>query len=614
MKSFKLYLFTALFCFAGVISGAQDIIKSHGISTFGDLKYDKKFKNLSYVNENAPKGGEISFWAFGSFDSMHPYTRKGRAGAYSSIFFESLLEETADEADAAYGLLTEYIEYPKDRSWVIFKLRDNIKFSDGSPLTVEDVLFSYELLRDKGLPSFRAVLEKDVKAAEIISESKIKFIFNDNVPTRDLISTVGGLPVFSKYYFVENQIDFENSTLEPALGSGPYVLESMDVGKRIIYAKNKNYWGQNLSLNKGRYNFDRFRIEYFADYNSAFEGFKAGEYTFRNEASSKIWGTAYDFPAINEGWVKKTSIKDGTLASGQSFVFNLRREKFQDIRVRKAIGLMFNFEWSNKTLFYSLYERINSFWDNSKLSATGIATPDELKILNMFKEKIDLVNFEEPVFDFPKSSTKQLDRKHLRTASTLLESAGWSISDDGLRRNSKGQTLDLEILNDSQAFDRIINPYISNLRKLGINASNVKIDNAQMTDRKRNFDFDMVVGFLSTQLTPGPELEQYFGSATADVSIFNLTGVKDFGIDELIQVVRAASTREELNQSIKALDRVLRNKVIWVPQWYKNKHTIAYFDMYKHPKNLSPYDLGVLDLWWFDKDKYESLLKVGALR
>ena len=614
MKSFKLYLFSALFCFVGTILGAQDIIKSHGISTFGDLKYDKKFKNLSYVNVNAPKGGEISFWAFGSFDSMHPYTRKGRAGAYSSIFFESLLEETADEVDAAYGLLAEYIEYPKDRSWVIFKLRDNIEFSDGSPLTVEDVLFSYELLRDKGLPSFRAVLEKDVKTAEIVSGSKIKFIFNDNVPTRDLISTVGGLPVFSKNYFVENQIDFENSTLEPALGSGPYVLESMDVGKRIVYAKNKNYWGRNLSLNKGRYNFDRFRVEYFADYNSAFEGFKAGEYTFRNEASSKIWATAYDFKAIDEGWVNKTSIIDGTLASGQSFVFNLRREKFQDIRVRKAIGLMFNFEWSNKTLFYGLYERINSFWDNSKLSASGIADSNELKILNIFKEKIDLVNFEEPVFYFPKSSTKQLDRKHLRTASALLDSAGWSIGDDGLRRNSEGQTFDLEILNDSQAFDRIINPYVSNLRKLGVNASNVKIDNAQMTDRKRNFDFDMVVGFLSTQLTPGSELEQYFGSATADVSIFNLTGVKDVGIDKLIQVVRAASTREELNQAIRVLDRVLRNKVIWVPQWYKNKHTIAYFDMYKHPKNLPPYDLGVLDLWWFDKDKYEALLKVGALR
>ncbi len=614
MKFIYLCLCSTMIFLTAYNSVAQDLIKSHGISTFGDLKYDKTFENLSYVNVNAPKGGQISFWAFGSFDSMHPYSRKGRAGAYSSIFFESLLEGTADEVDSAYGLLAEYIEYPKDRSWVIFRLRENIKFSDGSALTVEDVLFSYDLLREKGLPSFRAVLEKDVKSAEILSEFEIKFIFNDGVPKRDLINTVGSLPVFSKAYFLQNDIDFEESTLTPALGSGPYVLKSLDVGKNIIYAKNDNYWGQDLAINRGRYNFDSFRIEYFADYNSAFEGFKSGDYTFRNEASSKIWATGYDFPAIAKGWVNKTTIKDGTLASGQSFVFNLRKKKFQDIQIRKAIGLMFNFEWSNKTLFYGLYERINSFWDNSDLSATGMASAGELEILKQFEEKIDPVNFKDPVFSFPKSSTKQLDRKNLRAASALLDSAGWLVGEDGLRRNNAGQTFDLEILNDSQAFDRIINPYVANLRKLGINASNVKIDNAQMTDRKRNFDFDMLVGFLSTQLTPGSELEQYFGSATADISIFNLTGIKDEGIDKLIEVVRAASTRDELNRSIRVLDRVLRNKVIWVPQWFKNKHTIAYFDMYEHPDNLPPYDLGVLDLWWLNKDKFKLLNEAGALR
>ncbi len=614
MKLINIWLFLGTLFFSTYNLQAQDIIKSHGISTFGDLKYDRNFKNLDYVNTYAPKGGEISFWAFGSFDSMHPYTRKGRAGAYSSIFFESLLQGTADEIDSAYGLLAEYIEYPKDRSWVIFKLRENIEFSDGSPLMVEDVLFSYELLRDKGLPSFRAVLEKDVKSAQIISENEIKFTFNEEVPKRDLINTVGSLPVFSKKYYKENNIDFEESTLTPGIGSGPYVLKTLDVGKKIIYSKNNNYWGKDLAINRGRYNFDSFRIEYFADYNSAFEGFKSGDYTFRNEASSKIWATAYDFPALTKGWVNKTTIKDGTLASGQSFVFNLRKQKFQDIRVRKAIGLMFNFEWSNKTLFYGLYERINSFWDNSDLSASGMPSPNELEILNMLENYLDPVNFSDPVFTFPKSSTKQLDRKSLRIASVLLDNAGWLIGDDGLRRNVSGETLDVEILNDSQAFDRIINPYISNLRKLGVNASNVKIDNAQMTDRKRNFDFDMLVGFLSTQLTPGSELEQYFGSETADVSIFNLTGIKDQGIDKLIEVVRAASSRDELNHSIRALDRVLRNKVIWVPQWFKNKHTIAYFDMYEHPKNLPPYDLGALDLWWFNENKYQKLLAEGALR
>lgn len=611
LKNFTIVLFL---CLSTNYCLGQSGTTSHGISTFGDLKYDKDFKHLSYVNPDAPKGGEISFWAFGSFDSMHPYTRKGRAGAYSSIFFESLLEGTSDEIDSAYGLVAKEIEYPEDRSWVIFTLRRQVTFSDGSPLTAKDVLFSYKLLKEKGLPSFRAVLEKDIQTAELISDFKIKFIFNDDVPKRDLINTVGGLPIFSEKYFVDNKVDFESSTLTPALGSGPYILDKVDVGKQIIYKKNPTYWGNDLPINKGRYNFDQFRIEYFADYNSAFEGFKAGTYTFRNEASSKIWATGYDFPALEKNWVKKTTLPDGNLSSGQSFVLNLRREKFQDIKVRKAIGLMFNFEWSNSTLFYGLYERINSFWDNSDLKASGLPVNQELQILNKYKSILDASNFSEEVFTFPKSSLKQLDRKNLRQASRLLDDAGWEVGDDGLRRNSEGKTLDVEILNDSQAFDRIINPYIENLKKLGINAANIKIDNAQMTDRRRKFDFDMLVGFLSTQLTPGSELEQYFGSESADFSIFNLTGIKDQGVDAIIKEVRAAESREELGFAIRALDRTLRNKVIWVPQWFKNKHTIAYYDMFEHPENLPPYDIGVLDTWWLNSDKYNNLKEQGALK
>lgn len=611
IKSFVAVLF---FCLSTNYCLAQSDIISHGISTFGDLKYEKDFKHLSYVNPDAPKGGEISFWAFGSFDSMHPYTRKGRAGAYSSIFFESLLEGTSDEIDSAYGLIAKEIEYPEDRSWVIFTLRNNVTFSDGSPLTAQDVLFSYNLLKQKGLPSFRAVLEKDVKNADLISDLKIKFTFNDDVPKRDLINTVGGLPIFSEKYFTDNKVDFEASTLTPALGSGPYILDKVDVGKQIIYKKNATYWGNDLPINKGRYNFDRFRIEYFADYNSAFEGFKAGTYTFRNEASSKIWATGYDFPALEKNWVKKTTLPDGNLSSGQSFVINLRREKFQNIKVRKAIGLMFNFEWSNSTLFYGLYERITSFWDNSDLKASGLPTNQELQILSKYKSILDANNFSEEVFTFPKSSLKQLDRKNLRQASKLLDDAGWEVSDDGLRRNAEGKTLDVEILNDSQAFDRIINPYIENLKKLGINAVNTKIDNAQMTDRRRKFDFDILVGFLSTQLTPGSELEQYFGSESADFSIFNLTGIKDQGVDAIIKEVRAAESREELGFAIRALDRILRNKVIWVPQWFKNKHTIAYYDMYEHPEALPPYDIGVLDTWWMNSEKYNDLKDKGALK
>ena len=588
------------------------IIKSHGISTFGELKYEKNFKHLDYVNPNAPKGGEVSIWAFGSFDSMHPYTPKGRSGSLSSIFFESLLTGTSDEIDSSYGLVAESIEYPKDRSWVIFNMRPEARFSDGSKLTSEDVLFSYELLKEKGLPSFRAVIEKEIETVTILNDHKIKFEFKKGVPTRDLPASAGSLPIFSKSYYETNDIDFEASTLEPALGSGPYVLDKIDVGQTIVYKKNPNYWGSNLSINKGRNNFDKIRIEYFADYNSAFEGFKGGSYTFRTEYMSKLWATGYDFPAIEKKWVSKKLLPNGDMAPGQSFIINLRRDKFKDIRVRKAIGLMFNFEWSNKTLFYDLYARINSFWENSDMSAEGKPSKAEMNILQSVESILPDNVIDSEVAQVSISSTKQLDRKNLRMASKLLDEAGWEVSSDGLRKNSNGETLDVEILNDSQAFTRIIEPFIQNLISLGVNAKHTKIDNAQMTERERSFDFDIVTGNFPMSFTPGSGLKQYFGSETADVSIFNKAGIKSDVIDKLIEVVMSAKTRQELKISVRALDRVLRSYYFWIPQWYKNVHTVAYYDFYEHPENLPPYDMGLLDFWWMNEKKFSDLKEKGA--
>ena len=588
------------------------ILKSHGISTFGELKYEKNFKHLDYVNPNAPKGGEVSIWAFGSFDSMHPYTPKGRSGSLSSIFFESLLTGTSDEIDSSYGLVAESIEYPKDRSWVIFNMRPEARFSDGSKLTSEDVLFSYELLKEKGLPSFRAVIEKEIETVTILNDHKIKFEFKKGVPTRDLPASAGSLPIFSKSYYETNDIDFEASTLEPALGSGPYVLDKIDVGQTIVYKKNPNYWGSNLSINKGRNNFDKIRIEYFADYNSAFEGFKGGSYTFRTEYMSKLWATGYDFPAIEKKWVSKKLLPNGDMAPGQSFIINLRRDKFKDIRVRKAIGLMFNFEWSNKTLFYDLYARINSFWENSDMSAEGKPSKAEMNILQSVESILPDNVIDSEVAQVSLSSTKQLDRKNLRMASKLLDEAGWEVSSDGLRKNSNGETLDVEILNDSQAFTRIIEPFIQNLISLGVNAKHTKIDNAQMTERERSFDFDIVTGNFPMSFTPGSGLKQYFGSETADVSIFNKAGIKSDVIDKLIEVVMSAKTRQELKISVRALDRVLRSYYFWIPQWYKNVHTVAYYDFYEHPENLPPYDMGLLDFWWMNEKKFSDLKEKGA--
>ena len=589
-----------------------ETVTSHGISTFGELKYEADFQHLEYVNPNAPKGGEMSIWGFGSFDSMHPYSTKGRAGRLSSIFFETLLEGTADEPDSAYGLLASSMEYPEDRSEVIFNLRPEARFSDGSPLTADDVVFSYEILRDKGLPSFRAVIESEVASATALSATRVKFVFKEGVPTRDLPQMVGGLPIFSKKYYLETGANFENSTLTPAIGSGPYVLETVDVGQNIIYKRNPEYWGRNLAINRGRHNFDRIRVEYFADYNSAFEGFKAGAYYFRNEASSKIWATGYDFPSLQKGWVIKDTPLDGTLATGQSFIFNLRREQFTDIRVRKALGLMFNFEWSNKTLFYGIYERISSFWENSYLKATGLPSNGELAFLNPLKNILPDTVLKAEAELAPTSSKRQLDRTNLRKASALLDDAGWIVGDDGIRRNKLGKTLTLEILNDSQAFDRVINPFVENLQRLGVDAVHTRIDNAQMTERERNFDFDMVVGNFRTSLTSGSGLKQYFGSESADYSIFNLSGYRSEAADKLIEDILAAEDRQTLNDATRALDRLLRAEVFWIPQWFKKKHTVAYYDMYRYPDKLPPYDLGTLDFWWFDEAAFNKLKSEGA--
>ena len=592
--------------------GDNHIIKSHGISTFGELKYNSDFKHLDYVNPNAPKGGEVSIWAFGSFDSMHPYTTKGRSGSLSSIFFESLLTGTSDEIGSAYGLVAKSMEYPKDRSWVIFNMRPEAKFSDNTPLTAEDVMFSYKLLQEKGLPSFRAVIEKEIDTVEILGKHKIKFTFKKGIPTRDLPASAGSLPIFSKNYYEKSGADFEASTLTPGIGSGPYILDNLDVGQTINYKRNPEYWGANLPINIGRNNFDKIRVEYFADYNSAFEGFKGGSYTFRTEYMSKLWATGYDFPAIEKKWVTKKLLPSGDMAPGQSFIINLRKDKFKDIRVRKAIGLMFNFEWSNKTLFYDLYARINSFWENSDMAATGKPSQDELIILNSLKNTLPPGIIDSDVAEVSVSSTKQLDRKNLRMASKLLDDAGWEVGDDGLRKNKNGATLDIEILNDSQAFTRIIEPFIENLKSLGVNAVHTKIDNAQMTERERSFDFDIVTGNFPMSFTPGSGLKQYFGSETADVSIFNKAGIKSEVIDELIGVVMAAKTRDELKVAVKTLDRVLRSYYFWIPQWYKDVHTVAYYDYYEHPENLPPYDMGLLDFWWINNEKYNELKNEGA--
>jgi microcin C transport system substrate-binding protein len=485
-------------------------------------------------------------------------------------------------------------------------------------LTAEDVAFSYETFLTKGLTDLRTVFAEQVQGVEVLGPHQVKFTFKPDVPTRDLPARVGGLPILSKADYLKNNRDMEASSLEPFLGSGPYVLDRMETGKTLIYRRNPDYWGKDLPITKGQNNFDTIRIEYYADYNAAFEGFKAGSYTFRNEASSISWATGYDFPAVQNGQVIKVALPSGDKASGQAFMFNLRRPQFQDPRVREAIGLMFNFEWANATLFYGLYARINSVWENSWLAAEGVPSPEEVAILQPLVDQglLPASILTDPPVMAPVSGERQMDRANLRKASALLDEAGWAVGDDGLRRNSAGETLRLEIINDSQTFDRVINPYVENLRALGVDAKMTRIDNAQKVSRTRppSYDFDMFVGSARSVHYSGPELKAYYGSVNADASAFNVMGLKSPAVDALTEVVMAAKTKDELTTATKALDRALRLERFWVPQWYKNTHTVAYYDMFEHPETLPPYALGELSFWWYNAEKAEALKASGVLR
>ena len=592
----------------------EAITKTHGFNFFGELKYPADYKHLDYVNPDAPKGGEISIWTMGTFDSFNPYTRKGRAGALASAPFESLLDGTSDEVGTSYGLLAETLEYPEDQSWVIFNMRPEARFSDGTPVTAEDVAFTYELFLNEGLASYRAILGQIVTGVEILGPHRIKYLFADDASRRDAIPIVGGLPVKSKAWFEKTGAKLDESRMEPAIGSGPYVLESYDINKRITYTRNPNYWGKDLPFNKGRGNFDTIRIEYFADSNAAFEGFKSGAYTFRQENSSKSWATAYDFPALDEGHVIKTLLPDGGMATGQSYVMNLRRDKFDDIRVRQAVGLLFNFEWSNESLFYGQYARINSFWENSELAAEGMPSEAELALLKPIADLLPAGVIDGEAVMAPVSGNRTLDRKNLRKASALLDEAGWTVSNDGLRRNAAGETLTIEIIEDSPTFDRVHLPFIDNLKAAGIDAIYSRIDPAQMTDRSRNYDFDMMVEQFPMSLEPSSGLKQYFGSETADQSVFNSMGLKSEAVDALIEHVVNAQNKADLATSVKALDRTLRAYYFWVPQWFNNTYRVAYWNMYEHPETLPPFALGNLDFWWYNAEKAADLKAKGVLR
>lgn len=598
------------------------IIKSHGYSRFGDLKYPADFKHLEYVNPNAPKGGEFSSFSLGSFDNIHRYTHKGEHAGSASIFFETLMAGTADEVDSIYGLLAETIEYPESLQWAIFTIRSEAKFSDGSDIKASDAVFSHEILKEKGLPSLRALFQ-DIIAVEALDEDRVKFTFTEGLPQPILseqINLVATLPVFSETWWNGTNPkgeprDFGETTLEAPLGSGPYVLHEMRPGQMISYRYNPDYWGKDLPINVGRNNFEFIRYEYYGDTIAALEGFKAGNFTFRSENSSKVWATGYDFPAVQSGAVIKKELPDGNLANAQNYIFNLRKEKFSDPRVREAIGLMFNFEWSNKTLFFDLYARVTSYWGNSKFEATGIPSEDEKAILSEFLEHLpEGILTEEAVLP-PVSSDRLLDRKALRRASALLDEAGWKVGDDGKRYNDKGEKLTVDILYFSPTFTRIHEPFAENLKRIGIDALLTKVDSPQYSNRLETFDFDMITQTIGTDLSPGLGLRQWFNSSGVETNTGNrnLAGFSNPAIDALVERIIASESSEDLEFNTRLLDRVMRSMKLTIPQWFKDVYTVAYWDIYEHPETIPPFALGTVDFWWFNAEKAAKLKADGAL-
>ncbi|WP_425080267.1 extracellular solute-binding protein [Ruegeria denitrificans] len=598
----------------------EGVTRSHGYSYFGNLDYPADYPHLNYVNPDAPKGGELSLAASGTFDSLNPYSRKGRAGALTTLQYDRLFESSDDGVGQYYGVLAESLEYDEGRNYVIFHLRPEATFWDGTPVTAEDVVYSHRLFIEQGLPSYAQAVGRMVTGAEALDDHTVKFTFNPEVTRRSLIETVGSTPVFSKAWFeADESRRLDEPRLEVAVGSGPYKLDSYDINRRIVYKRRDDYWGKDLPFNVGRNNFDTIRVEYFADQTAAFEGFKAGEYTLRIESDPKLWATAYDFPKMNEGVIVRDEIPDGSPPTPSGFVFNLGKPQFSDKNVRKALALAFNFEWANESLLFGLNSPRNSFTQGTPLEAHGLPEGDELAFLQGLGEVVPEDLLSEPAVTVHESNPARLnDRRNLRKAAKLLDEAGWPVGDGNVRRNAEGQTLRVDFPYPSNlptSTATMIETYVQNLQAIGVDASAEKVDPAQYTLRSRERDYDMVYStrygsFLST----GGGLSQMYGSKEAAFSLFNPAGLASPLVDAIIEASFDTDNQADQDAALKALDRALRYEFFVIPVGYIADHWVAYYDMYEYPENLPPYSLGYLDLWWINPEKEAALKAKGALR
>ena len=606
------------------VAEAEETPPRHGIAMYGDLKYGPDFKHFDYVNPDAPKGGSVRLSAIGTFDSFNPFIVKGTAATGVRDLFESLLTSAADEAFTEYGLLAESIEMPEDRSWVAFTLRPEARWHDGKPVIPEDVIFSLETLRAKGRPFYRFYFA-NVAKAEKTGPRRVRFTFADTKgqeqgrtigqgpgcdfaldkgTNRELPLIIGQMSILPAHYWLGRE--FDKTTLEPPVGSGPYRVKSFEPGRSVTYERDPDYWGRDIPVNRGRHNFDIMRYDYYRDGTVALEAFKAGEYDFRSENISKNWATAYDAPPVRAGLIKKEEIRHELPTGMQAFVFNTRRAIFKDARVRRALAYAFDFEWTNKNLFYGQYTRTVSFFSNSELASRGQPDGEERKILECFKDRVpaEVLTAE---YKPPASDGSGNIRGNLRQALRLLKQAGWEVKDGILVETATGTAMRFEILIQQPTWERITLPFKRNLKRLGVMARVRTVDPAQYQKRTDDFDFDMIVDVFGQSLSPGNEQRDFWSTEAAGrEGSRNTIGIKDPVVDALTELIIQAPTRKDLIARARALDRVLLWGHYVVPHWHFRAFRVAFWDKFGRPPVAPKYSFG-FDSWWVDAAKVRAL-------
>ena len=600
---------TVLFLITFSFSAHAEIIKAPSVAMHGTTKYADGFSNLDYVNVDAPKGGTLKNSTIGSFDSLNPFIIKGSPAAGmafigQSMVYDSLMEQSHDEPFSMYGLLAETIEYDtEDKSWVAFNLNPAAKWEDGKPVTADDVIWSFNTFLEKGTPFFKAYYG-DVTKAEATSPTRVKFTFKD-ASNAELPLILSQLAILPKHFWTADGKDFSSTSLDFPLGSGPYSVEKIDAGRSITYKRNPDYWGKDLAINNGKFNFDRIEYDYYKDSNVALEAFFANEYDYRIENVAKLWETSYDAPAVKDGRIVKEEIKHKRPQGMQGFIYNLRKPIFKDARVREALANAFDFEWSNKQFAYGGYKRTNSYFENSELASSDAApTGRVLEILETYRGKIPDETFSTR-YQPPKTDGSGNLRKNLRTAMKLLDEAGYKLAKDGIRvHETTGERLKFEIIDSNPLFERWVLPFIANLKKIGVEANFRTLDPAQYQNRMNDFDYDMTIMSIGQSDSPGNEQRDYWASEKADIKgSRNYIGIKSPAIDDLIEKIIQAPNRDELVALTKALDRILLSGHYLIPHWHIDYWRIAYWKKLSRPENLSNLTPAITDTWWVKKEQ-----------